>query len=199
MLLLDLNRLIRLDEPPERWRACPCCVARARRQAGTGDGPFAAAIQPHVAAAFRLARAILGSDDLGWDAVQEALLSLWRQPHCPADVGAWLARAVRYRALHLRRTRQRRRRHEARAAARRGELCDRENPARRVAAAELLQRLRHSAEQLPEDYRQVFALRAWQQLDYDAIAARLALPIGTVRSRLHRCREALRRALGVEE
>lgn len=43
--------------------------------------------------------------------------------------------------------------------------------------------------------RDVVLLYAWGQLTYDEIATSLSIPIGTVRSRLHRSRAQLRRAV----
>lgn len=48
---------------------------------------------------------------------------------------------------------------------------------------------------LPEEYRQVVALADIQGLPYQEIADRLHIPVGTVRSRLSRGRERVRRAL----
>jgi RNA polymerase sigma factor (sigma-70 family) len=48
---------------------------------------------------------------------------------------------------------------------------------------------------LPSDQRAALALYEWEGLDYEAIAAREAVPVGTVRSRLFRARAALRAAL----
>jgi RNA polymerase sigma factor (sigma-70 family) len=47
-------------------------------------------------------------------------------------------------------------------------------------------------EQLPEHERDVLALCAWAGLDYDEAAIALAVPVGTVRSRLSRARTHLR-------
>lgn len=44
---------------------------------------------------------------------------------------------------------------------------------------------------LPEPYRETLKLQAFENLDYDAIAARLGVPIGTVRSRLGKARQLL--------
>jgi RNA polymerase sigma-70 factor (ECF subfamily) len=44
--------------------------------------------------------------------------------------------------------------------------------------------------------RDVLLLFAWAELSYDQIAAALSIPVGTVRSRLHRARRKLREALG---
>jgi RNA polymerase sigma factor (sigma-70 family) len=49
---------------------------------------------------------------------------------------------------------------------------------------------------LPAEQREVLLLVAWTELDYTGIASALGVPIGTVRSRLHRARRRLRRRLG---
>ncbi len=48
---------------------------------------------------------------------------------------------------------------------------------------------------LPEEYRMVAALYFIEDLSYQEIAEMLGVPIGTVRSRLHRARRQLQRAL----
>ena len=48
---------------------------------------------------------------------------------------------------------------------------------------------------LPEDGRHVLMLRDFEELEYQEIADRLDIPVGTVRSRLNRARQALRRVL----
>ncbi len=50
--------------------------------------------------------------------------------------------------------------------------------------------------QLPDRFREVFLLREVEQLDYEAIAETLRVPVGTVRSRLARSRAALQKRLG---
>lgn len=49
---------------------------------------------------------------------------------------------------------------------------------------------------LPNHYRETLVLREVKQLDYQEIAARLDVPIGTVRSRLHKARELMALELG---
>ncbi|NJL31716.1 MAG: sigma-70 family RNA polymerase sigma factor [Phycisphaerales bacterium] len=51
---------------------------------------------------------------------------------------------------------------------------------------------------LPEDQRMVLVLREIEGLSYAQIAQLLQLPAGTVESRLHRARTALRQLLGEE-
>lgn len=52
---------------------------------------------------------------------------------------------------------------------------------------------------LPDDQRVVIELRELHDFDYDEIAARLELPVGTVRSRLHRGRAALAAAVAAAQ
>ncbi|MFD0206018.1 MULTISPECIES: RNA polymerase sigma factor [Saccharothrix] len=49
---------------------------------------------------------------------------------------------------------------------------------------------------LSAEDRDVLLLVAWEQLSYEEVAAALAIPVGTVRSRLHRARRKVREALG---
>jgi RNA polymerase sigma-70 factor (ECF subfamily) len=52
--------------------------------------------------------------------------------------------------------------------------------------------------QVPEDFRVAIVLADVQDMPYDEIAKVLDLPVGTVKSRVHRGRIALARALGIE-
>ncbi|KUL28374.1 RNA polymerase subunit sigma-70 [Streptomyces regalis] len=53
--------------------------------------------------------------------------------------------------------------------------------------------------ELPARYRDVLLVTACGELDYEEAARALGIPVGTVRSRLHRARTRLRRALGGPE
>ncbi|MFB0535128.1 MAG: RNA polymerase sigma factor [Anaerolineae bacterium] len=48
---------------------------------------------------------------------------------------------------------------------------------------------------MPEKYRLVLTLRYLQQLSYDEIAATLDVPMGTVKTHIHRARQLLRERL----
>ena len=63
-------------------------------------------------------------------------------------------------------------------------------------ANELKTRLEAALEKLPADYRQLILLRHRQHCRYDEIARILSLPIGTVKNRIFRARQLLRRELG---
>lgn len=51
--------------------------------------------------------------------------------------------------------------------------------------------VRQALERVPEPYREALVLREFDQLGYDEIAERLAVPVGTVRSRIARARDLL--------
>lgn len=164
------------------------------------DADFDALIAPHLARAHAVGRRLLGCDHLAADAVQEALVALWHDGVVPIDPRGWLVRAVVHRARHLRRTLQRRARHEHTAslhcALHRG--CD--NPLHQAAAHELGERLDRATGSLPREQRAAFELFERGGHDYVSIAGRLGVPEGTVRSRLHRARATLQQALrGVDE
>src|SRR5438105_11971701 len=112
---------------------------------------FGHVVEPHVPAMLSAARSILGCEHHAWDAVQETLLSLWRQPELPANVRAWLLRAVHNRSLQLRRCCTRRRRRELRVACCRSECTCREDPAQVLGNRELGSLFAQACARLPEE------------------------------------------------
>ncbi|WP_406696235.1 sigma-70 family RNA polymerase sigma factor [Singulisphaera sp. Ch08] len=157
---------------------------------------FAETVAPRLDRLYRLARRILRSDDMADDAVQEALTSLWREGRLPPNPTGWLSRAVVHRSLHLNRCRLRRRCHETRAGAHRPENQAEGEASRILEAKELGIRIEAAISRLPACFREVFVLREIEQMEYEAIAAKLRVPVGTVRSRLSRSRKALQKSLG---
>jgi RNA polymerase sigma factor (sigma-70 family) len=69
---------------------------------------------------------------------------------------------------------------------------------RRLNAAGSLVDVQRAVESLPIEQREPLLLFAWLDLTYEEIAAALALPVGTVRSRISRARKHLREALGLD-
>lgn len=59
-----------------------------------------------------------------------------------------------------------------------------------------IERMREEIGRLPEEMRETLLLKLNQELSYAEIAAVLAIPIGTVRSRIHQAVSRLRLALG---
>lgn len=66
-----------------------------------------------------------------------------------------------------------------------------ETPESLLAAREIAAAVQAALEALPEDLRQAVTLREIEGLSYEDIAAVMACPIGTVRSRIFRAREAI--------
>lgn len=66
----------------------------------------------------------------------------------------------------------------------------------RVTAAQLRPRLLRALDQLSPADRELVLLVAWAGLSYEQAAQALEIPLGTVRSRLHRTRAKIRQALG---
>ena len=70
-----------------------------------------------------------------------------------------------------------------------------DTPEATVLSEEIRQTVNQAIEQLPEDLRTAIVLREIEGLSYEEIAAAMDCPVGTVRSRIFRAREAIDRAL----
>ena len=70
-------------------------MPRAAVEQPTQQIDFAAATRPLLGSLVAVARRILRDEDAAWDAVQEALISLWRESEMPLNVRSWLLRTVR--------------------------------------------------------------------------------------------------------
>ena len=69
------------------------------------------------------------------------------------------------------------------------------SPSQRLERQEENRQLSDALNRLKEEQRSVLVLREMEGLDYDAIAEILDVPVGTVRSRLHRARAQLKEEL----
>ncbi len=76
-----------------------------------------------------------------------------------------------------------------------GQLKDIENPENQLFGAELKDIVNKAITQLPEDLRTAVTLREFDGLSYEDIADIMDCPVGTVRSRIFRAREAIDRQL----
>ncbi|HEY2674051.1 MAG TPA: RNA polymerase sigma factor [Rugosimonospora sp.] len=143
--------------------------------------------------------------DLAEDVVAETLLTAFEQRH-RFDQTAQTARPWLFGiATNLLRNHRRAEVRGWRALARTGAdpldgvrrvtdgIADRVD--QRVDAAQAVQAIAGALAAMPRGHRDVLLMYAWSGLDYAELAAALGLPIGTVRSRLHRARARLRQAL----
>ena len=71
------------------------------------------------------------------------------------------------------------------------ELTTDETPETVLAAQEIAQAVNAAMQALPEELRQAVTLREIEGLSYEEISAAMGCPIGTVRSRIFRAREAI--------
>jgi RNA polymerase sigma-70 factor (ECF subfamily) len=140
-----------------------------------------------------LTRDAIKTEDLVQDCMARALsrTHLWREG---TDLRAWL-----FTMMHnLYVNNVRRAVHEGRTVG----LSDHEprlsHPATQIKRIEMRDLERGLAE-LPEEQRSVLLLVALEGLCYEEAAAILKIPVGTVRSRLSRGRESLRRLMGFED
>lgn len=74
-------------------------------------------------------------------------------------------------------------------------LRDTDTPERELLRHEVEQAVMRTVNALPKELRQAITLREVDGLSYDEIAQRLQCPIGTVRSRIFRARDAIDREL----
>jgi len=74
-------------------------------------------------------------------------------------------------------------------------LRDIENPESKLATAKLKLVIEQAIEDLPEDLRTAFTLREFSGLSYEDITEVMDCPVGTVRSRIFRAREAIDRKI----
>jgi RNA polymerase sigma factor (sigma-70 family) len=179
------GHLLRLAAPPEddatllqRFRAC-------------GDAEaFAELVRRHGPMVLGVCRRVLGDGADAEDAFQAAFLVLARRAGSVrkgASVASWLHGVARFVALRARHGARRRRWHEARAA---GE--PRPEPG---ADPELLAALDEELRRLPERYRAPLVACFLQGRTHEEAARAGGLSVSTLRRRLDRGRELLRRRL----
>jgi RNA polymerase sigma factor (sigma-70 family) len=163
------------------------------------DGGRAAAfrslIDTELDRAYRLAAVILADRFEAEDAVHDAAVLAWRRwadLRDPTRFEAWFGRIL----VNVCRDRLRHRHRRARIELVRGP-SDREHPITGDGTVELAERdrIRRSLGQLSADEQLALVLRYEADLSVPAIAERLAVPEGTVKSRLHHALGKLRRAL----
>jgi RNA polymerase sigma-70 factor (ECF subfamily) len=74
-------------------------------------------------------------------------------------------------------------------------LKDSDTPEGMLLTEEIRQTVQHAMQELPEDLRTAITLRELDGLSYEEIAEAMGCPVGTVRSRIFRAREAIDKKL----
>lgn len=130
---------------------------------------------------FRLSYSMLGNHAQAEDAAQESFLRIWKSMERyrgDAEIGTWIFSIARNVCL----TAISKRRHASPLEeAERGtpDAPDRQRDILRLVA------------QLPANYRQVVMLFYMEDRSYEEVARMLDLPVGTVKTHLHRARQQL--------
>ncbi|MBN1342842.1 MAG: RNA polymerase sigma factor [Phycisphaerae bacterium] len=149
---------------------------------------------------YRLCLALLGRAELAEEATQEVFLRMHERPatwQSDAPMGAWL-RGV---AINVCRELRRKRWRQVlllRMFRRRSTAAVVQDVALQNAQREAEEIVRNLVSDLPASQREVIVLRFFEDLSTEETAATLKLPVGTVKSRLHRGLERLRERLARE-
>ncbi len=131
---------------------------------------------------YRIALAVLADEGLAEDAAQEALLRIWKSLSGfkrNAELRTWIYSISRNCALMVLASRK------ARAA---GELDEDLLPAKFAAPARASHDVDGMLNTLRPQYQQVVRLFYMQEKSYEEVAEMLDLPMGTVKTVLHRAR-----------
>jgi RNA polymerase sigma-70 factor, ECF subfamily len=136
----------------------------------------------------RYARALLHNRDGADDLVQDTILRALEKAHLferGTDLRAWLFTMLHNQYVN-----------SVRRAVRRGQIFTVEKvhlaaPAAQMAGLELRD-LERAIQRLPEEQRTTLLLIGLEDMSYEEVAQVTGAPIGTVRSRVSRAREALR-------
>lgn len=166
----------------------------------------AALVLDHHRLVLGLATHLLGDREEALDLSQEVFLRVFRTLHRfrgQSSLRTWIFRIV----VNQVRNRQRWWRRRARSnqvsldehVRDHGEMvlgADASTPDRELNRKELGARLRAAIQRLPFEQRTALVLREIEGMRYEEIAYSLGLPVGTVKSRLTRARQALRAELG---
>lgn len=137
------------------------------------------------------------------DIVQDAFVMAFRKLHLfsgRSSFYTWLFQVARNVAISKLRSQKRPLSLDCRAEdSPSGRVLDVEDrgpaPEDRLRREEDVELLRAALDRLAEEFRAILVLREMDELDYEQIAEVLSIPVGTVRSRLHRARAQLRSEL----
>jgi RNA polymerase sigma factor (sigma-70 family) len=159
---------------------------------------FAALFDRHADSVHRYAARRLGTqlaDDVTAETFAVAFQRRRGYDLAHTDARPWLLGIATNLMRTHRRAEARRWKALARAAAAVQAEPEADAVAARVSAQAVRRELMSTLARLPARQRDVLLLYAWAELDYEQIALALAVPVGTVRSRLHRARAALQAEL----
>jgi RNA polymerase sigma-70 factor (ECF subfamily) len=159
------------------------------RIVGRDEEAFRGLFARYAPTAKALAARVVRHSHLAEEIVQEAFLALWRHPEgydgARGSVRSWLMGTVHHRAVDMIRHEESQRR-RAEASARQGP-ADHEDHADAIVdqlgLPEERRRVRDALDELPNEQRAVLTMMYFDGLSQRAVAERMGLPLGTVKSR----------------
>ena len=165
----------------------------------TGDPDAVRAVyRAYGGLVFAVAHRVLGDRSLAEDAAQQAFVQAWlaAQSFDPSRrLGPWLATIARRTAIDVHR-RESARAHQSLEGQGRSDLPSTVNVGDGVDRAYDVWAVRSAIDDLPREERDVVRLQHLDCLTHRQIADRLAIPIGTVKSRSNRAHRRLAGRLG---
>ena len=165
----------------------------------TQDAELMQALEAVGRRGFAYAWQMLRNHDDALDAAQTALTAVWqhrRRLQKGRDPRGWFYRVLRNKCVDV--MRSRRARNPATLEADPPDPAQ-NDPVGNADRREQLAHLRRALAGLPDEMREIILLRDFHDLPYAEIAQVLDIPPGTVMSRLHRARSALRDRLLAKE
>jgi RNA polymerase sigma-70 factor, ECF subfamily len=170
-----------------------------RALARDGDA-FRTIIKTHNQRLYRIARGVVRHDSEAEDIVQEAYVKAFAHLDAfrgDSSLATWLSRIVINEALG--RLRKRRRTvampENPQAEIIRFPLNPSDDPERTMAQRQILQLVEQATDSLPDVYRTVFVARVIEGLSIEETSDLLGVRPETVKTRLHRARALVRKAL----
>jgi RNA polymerase sigma-70 factor (ECF subfamily) len=170
-----------------------------RRYLSGDRGAFAALVERHERRVYNLALRMTGREEDARDATQDAFLTALRKLSSfrgEAAFTTWMHRVTANACYDVLRKRQR----HPLLESPREDLPTLEPPPAPDHAddSSLSLDVRRALLEVPEDFRVAMIMHDVQDLPQDQIAEILGIPVGTVKSRLHRGRVALAKAMGID-
>jgi len=149
-----------------------------------------------------LAVRILGERDAAEDAVQSCWVDVVRRINSvndPKSIRPWLFRIVANKCADTQRKRSKRGQIESTANADQVPDPNAEKRQSEVRQSDQVAQLRNAMKTLDDGHRDVLRMHYLEALSVDAIAKRLSIPAGTVKSRLYHARQKLKQSLPGEK
>ncbi|WP_172374073.1 RNA polymerase sigma factor [Mesorhizobium sp. NZP2234] len=198
-----MSKLTMPAKMPEAAEGLSGDVLLVQRALAREAGAFRAIIKKHNQLLYRIARGVVRNDAEAEDIVQEAYMRAFASLGSfrgDSSLATWLSRIVINEALG----RLRKRRHTVampenpEAQIIRFPLNPSDDPERTMAQRQILALVERATDSLPDIYRMVFVARVIEGLSMEETADLLGVRPETVKTRLHRARALLRKALDDE-